>query len=356
MSLQDQFEAFHHTIELNRDSPSYLEAKKKDEVIYKKIKNSFKKAGYDIERTEILGSMGTHTGVQPLEGDRYNINRAVFITQASSPDDPVKIKKLVKKILQRNGFTKAHIKNPCITANALRKPLSISYVIYQEDWVSGIKIAIGKEHSSDTYRIWDTCDPDGLKKWLTWKDTWIDVSSIEQQQFYRLVRYMKRWRDHQYQDHEADKQKIFSICLTIMVHECMYFSFDTNEQPHDHIALKNTVKKILSNAYFTETSSSQNQSELEYDICVKLPKDPYRDIFNGRGRNIANLFYQKLNQLLLSLEQVSKEKNLTQQCEILRQELGTDFPLATTTTTNNTENERSDNGEIQTQDTHAKEK
>ncbi|KZN60837.1 nucleotidyltransferase domain-containing protein [Pseudoalteromonas luteoviolacea] len=320
MSLQSQYDDFAKKIKLTRESDKYKEAREKDDTIYGKIKDAFKEKGYKISRTKILGSMGSYTSVVPLNGD-YDIDRGIFVTKESAPTNPIEIKKVIKDVLKNHGFSEPKIKKPCVTADYKSKPIHIDYVVFREEG-DVIELAVGKENSSEDNRKWDKNDPDGLQDWLTWKDE--GTTSAQRQQFYRLTGYLKRWRDHKYSSNESERKKVYSIGLAVMLKEQFDASVNNKGIPNDNEALKNTVEGILNSNYFRKSWFSD-----KYDIRVDLPKSPYRDIFDGRGENVATTLRNRLDKLKGVLEKVDEEEDLHKQCEMLRGEFGEDFPLPT---------------------------
>jgi len=324
VSLQKQYVKFHNTIKLSRESEAYRDAREKDDSIYKKIKDAFKDEGYEIIRSKILGSMGVHTGIEPLDED-HDIDRGVFITKESSPDNPVDIKKVVKKVLTDHGFKESKIKKPCVTADYKSKPIHIDYVVFREDFNRDVELAVGKEHSNEDNRKWDSSDPEGLSDWLTWKDE--QKTSAQREQYYRLVRYLKRWRDHKYSSNKSDRKKVYSIGLAIMLRESMKFSIDTSGVADDNQALIDTITNILDGNYFSLQVIPLLSGIYKYDICVNLPKSPYRDVFNDHGEKIGTTLRNRLNSLLSALKEIRDEDDLNKQCEKLRSEFGDDFNL-----------------------------
>lgn len=319
MSLQKQYSTFTNNIKLTSQSAKYKEARDNDDKIKAKIEAAFEEAGYDIKRSFLQGSLATFTGVLPIDGD-FDIDRAIVISKASAPKNPVDAKKVVKKTLKAYGFSEPDIKRPCITADYKSKNIHIDYVVYQEDKNKNLELAVGKEFSQESERFWDPAEPEELKDWLTWKEE--NVTDKERQQFYRLVRILKRWRDENYSD-KTDRKKVFSIALAIMVRNEIDFHIDDKGNADDHAALLSTLSAILkAGRYFT------SQGDDEYTISVKIPVKPKRNVFKPENKTVATALRKKLKALQTALKDVNKASNLDKKCELLRDVFGNDFPEA----------------------------
>lgn len=325
MSLQTQYTKFFDSIKLTRESDKYKEAREKDDLITPKVESAFKVKGYEVNSNFLQGSLATHTGIIPLDGD-YDIDRAVVITKSSSPTDPVEPKKVVKEVLSSHGFKNPRIKTPCVTANYENKPLHIDFPIYRIDEYGNYQLAVGKENANEENRNWDDSDPKGLVNWIT-SDTnhqsclLEKLTDAEKWQYYRLVRYIKRWRDFQYES-ETQRKKIYSIALTVMFKESFKPNVDDSGKTDDHSALKATLEIILNKKYYFIDTGEGN-----FNIIVNLPVKPNRDIFNDKGSNVGTTLKNRLKKLLDTLHTVDDNEDLKEQCELLQKQFGDDFPV-----------------------------
>jgi hypothetical protein len=325
MTLQTQYSKFSDKIALTRESDEYKEVREKDDLITPKIEEAFKEAGYKVEPNFLYGSFSTHTGTIPLFESDYDADRALVITKDSSPVDAVKPKKIAKQVLLEHGFKNPKIKKPCITANYESKPYHIDYIVYRLDSSGNYELAIGKENSSSENRYWADADPKGLITWITsntnHQSIFNELTPEEKRQFYRLVRYIKRWRDFNFSS-ESQRKKVFSIALTVMLKESFKQNFTDEGKANDHSALKDTLDVILNDKnYFIYDGIDK------YRIEVNLPVIPNRDIFDDKGSNIGTALKNKLEQLLDALNEVDEIESLKEQCELLQKHFGDDFPV-----------------------------
>lgn len=93
-TLQTKYINFKDNIALTRECDHYKKAREKDDVIKEKVSEAFRDEGYEVHSTFLQGSLATHTGIIPLDGD-YDIDRGIAITKASAPDNPLEPKKLL---------------------------------------------------------------------------------------------------------------------------------------------------------------------------------------------------------------------------------------------------------------------
>ena len=329
MSLQNHFNEFNQAIYLTDQSPGYKKAKEKDESILSDLKQRFRDEGCSIKDTFLQGSFSVHTAINSLEGD-YDVDRALVVDADNAPTDPVKLKEVVLDVLAKRNFKDPKVKKPCVTADYLSINLHIDYTIYTLDSNGDYKLAVGKINSSARHKEWSPSDPKGLIEWINDTSSYGNDAVNKKKQYKRLVRYMKRWRDVNF--NEQSRKKLFSIGLTIMIKEQYrpdYFS----DVKDDLVALEQTVRNMLNEGYIRQVYSSDHSL---YRISVNLPKTPYRDVFqhkvgdqseSGSDTNIGTLFKNKLTSLLRKLEEASNETDEIKQCEILNKVFGDDFKV-----------------------------
>ena len=318
MGIQIHFDKFHDRIKLGREDEGYRKVRERDDSIKKDVKSEFKKAGYLVVEDFIQGSLGTHTGIVPISGD-YDIDRALVVDDNTAPENPVTTKKKALDVLESRRFKNAKIKKPCVTADYAGDNVHIDLIVYKQ---SGDQyyLAVGKENSDENNREWSSADPHGLTKWVN-RGSCYNEDDAEQilAQFRRLVRYLKRWRDVQF--NETMVAKVYSIGLTVMVKNNLVYSFSTEGTRKDLQALRKTVGTILDAGYFHEEKAGK------YRVNVCLPVDPYRDIFDGSSLDTGTQLYNNLKRLKKKLVEVEGLSDERKQCQILRELFGDDFEV-----------------------------
>lgn len=325
MSLQKQFIKFDENIRLTWQDDKIRKIREKDESIKENIRKKFKEKGYSVQEFFKQGSYATKTTIIPLDDD-YDIDVAVVINSKDAPDDPTDPKKVLRDVLKDRNLKEPKIKLPCVTAQYYKsgeKNFHLDYPIYKKDELNRYYLAVGKEFSSKEIKKWDDSDPKGITDWLNDRD---DFNSDEAySQYKRIIKYIKRWRDFKISG--TEKKKVYSIGLSIMIRESFIESISYDGDIKDIESIIKTLSGILNGSYFTFTSYNKDNNP-QYDITVKLPKVPYRDVFEKHGKSIGTLVYNKLTKFKNKLEEVIKEEKLKKQCEILAEKVfGGDFPI-----------------------------
>lgn len=317
MSLQTQFIKFHNKIKLGREDNAYKDAKEKDQSILEELKVAFRNAGYPVIDSFYQGSLSMHMAITHPSED-FDIDRALIINANDAPDDPVEVKKLVLKVLENRGFKNAKIKKPCVTADYSSLNLHIDITVYRKDG-NHYQLAVGKANSNENKKQWSDSAPKELICWINSKDSYYGSAEDKLSQYKRLVRYMKRWRDEKFS--LEVRKKIFSIGISVMFKENFKPFFSAEGKASDLQALRDTIDAIINDGYF------QSILDGEYQVTVKLPTLPYRDIFEGSSANTATQFRNKLISMRSKLDKAIEETSLKKQCEIMRDLFGNDFDV-----------------------------
>jgi hypothetical protein len=335
MGLQAHFKEFGDKIRLTWADEKLKTIREKDTSIQGDIKLAFKERGYPVLYFFQQGSYATQTCIEPLnEGDDYDIDVGVVIRKSTAPDNPVDVKKTLRDVLKDRNLKNPKIKMPCVTAqyyNQGEKRFHLDYPIYSETDTGSFFLAIGKENSSDETRKWEKGDPKGLINWLNDQSSFLDEEYYTQ--YKRLVRYLKRWRDYSFST--VDRKKVYSIGLTVMLKQSFKGSISIDGENNDLECLLNTAKAILNDGYFKQVGYDEEYNP-QYEICVTLPVEPWRDIFTKHGKTLGTSMYNKFKALIDSLEEVKLEQSLKKRCKILADDVfGSAFPIP--------ENDRSEN-------------
>jgi hypothetical protein len=336
MAIQTHFDQFDERIYLDRLSPAYEKAKKKDINIRDEIKVAFQAQGYRVIETFRQGSLADNilTAIKNIDGD-YDIDRAIVISAENAPGDPVKPKQIMLDVLENKlNFKNPLIKMPCVTADYSGINLHIDFTVYTKDRYGDYKLAVGKLGSSSDIKDWSPADPRGLLEWIGAKGRYGENAIAKRKQFQRLVRYFKRWRDVNFR--EEVKKKIFSIGLTVMVKNTYQPNTESKAVDNDLVALKKVVDRILKGNYLCLASSTPDQ----YRVFVGLPCHGNRDIFNHKTRfggsesgsdlNVGTQLKNKLVTLQEALHKASNSDDELEQCLILNTVFGSDFKKTST--------------------------
>jgi hypothetical protein len=202
--VQKHFDAFHEVIKLKRfdENETLLE---KREIILDKLRERlpgiFKAAGkvYKAPMFRNQGSYEMGTGVKPLNGD-FDIDQGMYFPIATSDyPDPVQLKQFVFDAL--DGHTKeVRIRRSCVTVFYQRAGEHLYHVdlaIYvdgAQELDQQSRLAKGKLNSNAEYRFWEVSNPALLSETI-----FARFGKHEKRQFRHIIRYLKRWRDWNYQ-------------------------------------------------------------------------------------------------------------------------------------------------------------
>lgn len=320
MGIWSHFKTFHDRIKLSNQDDAYKAARERDDSITSAVKTAFEEAGYCVIDDFIQGSFSTHTAILNKTCD-FDIDRAIVIDGDAAPENPVTAKKVLCTVLDNRGFKNATIKMPCVTADYLSEKLHIDFPIYKKHG-ENLYLAIGRRNSDENNRKWEISQPIELASWIKDKSNYSGSPELKLQQFNRIVRYLKRWRDVQFSEQVASK--VYSIGLTVMAKHAFSPVFDQDNMPDDLTALKKTVDSILSSGDIYHIGQEQ------YKVSVHLPVEPRRDIFDGSSVDIGTQLRNKLVRLKNKLIDAINESDERKKCIILNNILGEDFPIPDT--------------------------
>ncbi|MDC9595178.1 nucleotidyltransferase domain-containing protein [Xenorhabdus sp. IM139775] len=318
MSLQNKFKNFHDVIKLGRKDQEYTTARLKDDSITSDIVERFKGDGYPVIEDFIQGSLATSTGIRE-KGEDFDIDRAIVIEAGLAPENPITPKLAVLEVLENRGFKNAKIKKPCVTADYKADDLHIDIPIYRKYDNGQYELAVGKRHSDEDNREWARAAPRELIDWVNEYDADEAHASKKHDQYRRIVRYLKRWRNFTFS--EDVRRKIYSIGIAVMVKESFNSSINDEGFPDDLSALRSTINHILNyRSYFSMVDVDK------YRVEATLPVSPSRDIFHNSSVATGTQFRNKMSALLKTLDKVADEEQESKQCELLRSVFGEDFP------------------------------
>jgi hypothetical protein len=321
MGLQTYFEDFNKKIKMDYDELSEL-AKKRD-IILNKLRENKDLPSFDEFNQ---GSYAMFTGVEPLDKD-YDIDVGLRFNVNKSDYDPLELKQKVYEILKDHTDYGAEIRKPCVTVK-YKKNGEVAYhvdlVIYtyenKDDTNSQLYLARGTNKDN---KEWESADPIKLKDEIMnkWEET------KERDQYRRVIRYMKRWKNIKFSSNGNSEPP--GIGITLLAYEKfkpqkydwleMKYKFDDLE------ALICFVKDIKGK--FIPTTYSVERKEFLYKIESFLPVSPYTNVFSKLTDIQMTEFKKKVDKLSDDLEEVKKESDVIEQCNKLYKIFGDDFPV-----------------------------
>jgi hypothetical protein len=320
--FQKKMIAFHDAIKL--DDADNVVLRQKRDLLSDEIRNYLKsKFPTNTPTFKVVnqGSYAMGTGVLPLEGENYDIDVALeFNINKANYTNPVDVKKWIYDALNKNNRN-IEWKRPCISVNyaaGFHVDLAAFSVNNQD---SKKYIARGYEHSGSDNREWLESDPLALitcidNKFKNWGG---ETISEGKQQFKRVIRYLKRWKDVTF--NSAGNNRPFGIALTACA-----LKWFTPQRDKDMSALSYLVKQMVDNF---ETRKKERIIRDYYKcLSIELPIAPSNNLFGKMSETQQQFFYDKLlvlHNTLLEIRTTSVDLNYS--CRLLHNILGKDFPI-----------------------------
>ena len=319
--IQKHFEAFHDLIKLKQFEENQTLRDKRDITLDKlktRLKTIFEEKDEPVPTYQAFdqGSYKMGTGVIPLDSD-YDIDVGVsFNVSKNDYPDPVEVKEWVYDAL--DGHTKkVDMRRPCVTVfyqKGEEPQYHVDLAIYSDESCNadGKKyLAKGKLNSSDDNKSWEVSDPKGLADTVGNK-----YSGDDKKQFVRVIRYLKRWKDHKFSSN--GNAAPIGIGLTISA----YNWFSPNKTTDN---VTNTTK--YNDLQATRGVVSGMLNNFGDRLRVYLPVEPYSELFGKMTDNQMTNLKEKLEDLLEALDSAISEVDPVKACETLKKVFGDDFPV-----------------------------
>ena len=308
--LQKKFGIFHENIKLNELRHNKVLREKRD-MLLKELRQWLKKNGKPTFDIFNQGSYAMGTGIESIKKRDYDIDVGlIFNIKTHNYPDPTVVKAWVEEALSQQSNRSVEMKTSCVRVQYHRNERELYHIdlaIYGRRLWGGLELAKGKKGSQS--KKWERSEPKKLKQLLDEKFRDQD----EREQFKRVIRYLKRWKDHNFS--AKGNATPPGIAFTTMAYHWFRPSvskYGTKEE-NDFEALKNLVNSIVSNSY---------------GLGITLPVQPYNSLLEkmSNSYNHVTKYKGKLKKLQQALNEVARESELTKAIEILRKQFGDDFP------------------------------
>jgi hypothetical protein len=328
-NVQKQFEKFHDIIRLGHFDENQTLRDKRD-IIRTKLKNELPKVFEDAREVcpqfyfRNQGSYEMGTGAVPLDGD-FDIDQGLYFQVSKDVyPDPVVLKQRVHTAL--DGHTnRVEIRRSCVTIfyHQDEEPVyHVDIAVYSDAECNIDKkhyLAKGMTSSTSDYRFWEQTNPQALIELI--EARFVDNN---RHQFRRIVRYLKRWKDENF-DVSTNGAPI-GIGLTIAAYNWLQntYSDSFSATPDDLVALRKLVVQML--GCFSSVWDETEQTWVKR-LVVKMPVEPWNDLFAKMTSQQMTNFEDKLNVLQETLDEASLELDPIEACLILKKVFGEDFPV-----------------------------
>jgi hypothetical protein len=321
LNLQKEFLDFHDTIKLDDEN---VVLRKKRDILLNKLKDNIADDAA-VYTTFNQGSYAMGTGIHPDDED-YDIDVGIkFEIDKDGDSDPIVPKKWVRDAL--DGHTKkVEIRRSCVTVTYQRGDEALYHVdfaIYAAANSDGqLYIAKGKEFSSDENKKWELTDPRGLIDKIKGK-----YSGDDAKQFRRVIRYMKKWKSHNFTS--SGNAAPTGISLTVLAYNLFSLSktYDgvAEKYVYDDFTALYSLATSIKNAFNLIWNSED--AELYHTISATLPVVPYNNLFERMTDKQMENFYQKTVTLVGKLDEVKGKDKRADACSMLVLLFGEDFPV-----------------------------
>ena len=324
-NVQTHFNKFHDTIRRSYDDNKILRQKR--DLLLDDLRDGLRRyaqsQNISIPRFEHFnqGSYAIGTSIAPLSGEDYDIDVGLIFHLSKDDYSPVQVKRWVYEALD-TGNRAVECKRPCVRVQYRRAGEVLYHVdlaIYSEDpdnWDNQLYLAKGFLGSKPENRSWEVADPQRLID--TFQQKFRDQG--DQDQFKRVIRFLKRWKDFKFRADGNGRPTGIAITACAM----NWFQRGTRYEPSDGkyyyddlTALKNLVQAIIN-----RFNSSGGR------ISVSLPVPPRNDLFEKMGDRQMETFKSRLEAFRDSLSQVEQTVETLTACQLLQEVFGDDFPTS----------------------------
>lgn len=324
MTLQKQFEEFNKKIKMDYDENIELASKR--DILVKKLRDNEDLPSFT---TINQGSYAMYTGVKPLDNKDYDIDVGLRFNVSKDEYKPLELKEKVHEILKDHTDYGAEIKQPCVTVT-YKKNGNIGYhvdlVLYsyedKNDTNSQMYLARGKKYSEEKNKKWEEADPIGLKDKII--DKFEDKG--ERNQYRRIIRYLKRWKNIEFSSNGNSEPP--GIGITLLA----YKKFEPKYE-EDSVSLVRTYNDLEALIYLVEQIKGMfsylkyENGRFLYRFNLNLPVTPETDVFFKMTDIQMTDFKDEIEELLSDLEEVRNEAEVVEQCEKLKEIFGDDFKV-----------------------------
>ncbi|MFM1999050.1 MAG: hypothetical protein RL204_997 [Bacteroidota bacterium] len=320
--VQSQFFKFHGNIKLN-DTDDLAPVREKRETLLDEIRDYLKKKSKEEGKPLITftvfnqGSYPMGTGIQPLhDDDDYDIDVGLAFNISKNDYTPLQAKQWVFEALNKPP-RKVEFKRPCIRVQYHEKGevrFHIDFAIYSDSESNSDRrtyIAKGKPGIPKQEVFWEVSEPQRLKELINDRYS----KAEDRDQFKRVIRYHKRWKDFHFTD------TVNGIPTGISLTALAYRGF----QPYTTGFTGDDIDDLKASLQFIKYIIGQ----FTWNDCieVRLPVAPGNNLFERMSESQMKNFKNKLIELRDTLTKAQDEADPHAACQLLQDVYGSDFPV-----------------------------
>lgn len=319
--VQKYFKEFHDLIKLDYECNSVLRQKR--DIVLRDLESGLRRLfGADSAPHFTWFNQGSYvlkTGVYPLDSD-FDIDVGIVFKLNRNDFSPTRVKSWVCDALDTKNRT-VYFKRPCVSVQyheAGEEAFHVDLAIYAEEEGFIFKqqtfhLAKGKMRSKNDLKLWEPAEPFKLLDLIGTKFN----DTGDRAQFRRVIRYMKRWSDLNFNSDGNYKPRGIAITALALnsFRVCKTYDADSeNYRYNDLKALRDFVSSILGSFDWFET------------ISVRLPVEPGNDLFERMTTNQTKDFKNRLSTFQEALDYAVRARKAEDACYALWEEFDDDFP------------------------------
>lgn len=317
--LQKEFNNFLDQIKCDETSELREKRDKLTEDIKKDFPELCSEYGVEVNKSDLqFFNQGSYIIGTAIHGKNVDIDYAMIIPlDIEEHDDPRSVKKAVRDCLLIENKRIPSIKEPCVTV-AYHKDgdeyMHIDFPIYAKH-EDVLYLGRGKENSKEPK--WEEADPNGLKEHFL-------NAFKNKDQLKRLVMYIKKWKQIEYESSNNSNEVPPSVALTLLA--CKYFSEHTTGGDDDLSALYYTMRNIK-DAF--EVTLNLYDEIIKVDIECNLPVTPGTDVLYKMRKSDSHLvkFYKKLCRAVENLREAVNLSDEHEAAKYVVKVLGDEFEI-----------------------------
>jgi hypothetical protein len=178
------------------------------------------------------------------------------------------------------------------------------------------RLAKGRPSSPSEARFWEVSEPEQLSVTIFKR-----FEGTRRQQYRRVVRYMKRWRDNRFSSGAPT-----GIAITVAAfHYLQTCFFDALAGHPDDLAATRMFVRALLRAF--TSSWDADEQRMVKRLIVQVPQEPFTDLLERLTNKQMETLEERLTRLADALDAADAEVDPVEACKILRREFGDDFPV-----------------------------
>lgn len=312
-NVQKYFEEFHQKIAVDIEMKEKLREKR--DIVLDRIRDHLKENGHPTFTRFMQGSYRMGTGIQPLEGQEFDIDTGLRFDLGESPDI-TKAKEVRTWIFDAvDGHTKkVEAKGPCIRVTYRENGVEAFHLdlVAYAVWEAGDKDEYRLAHSKDG---WVEADPPTLLEKVKearepFSDDAICDSKTKTDQFRRVVRYLRRWNDFALPGEQDGKPT--GLALVLLCRDRLSRTASLSGCADDRKALEDLAWEV---------------KNLSGRLTTYKPTPQYEDMYARLTEDEMTQLKARFATLYEALVEADTAADPVVACEALQKVFGPDFPV-----------------------------